>query len=288
MPWLPGLDDQTYDGLEKGQKITLTLIAYLGSLCFTGLLVLSMHNVVQFLYKQSRWRVLPLLFFYVLSICDLLVRIYTLVWVINIDQNKTILWFYLPSVCKVMIGYTQCWAVTELTIRVAQCVYSLKSTGLSMSLDQAMDLQRRLLKYNTRVERVILALRIFSSVLIIASVATALILFASFDKIDLYLERLDKIKSLRHYFAWSSIGIVMLLIVSSLLLIVCLTKKENVMSDRLGKDGNVYASEKAKLATMSFVFGVSYLIDVLYDLFVIKHYATNEPDNFSFGWLVLE
>lgn len=62
------------------------------------------------------------------------------------------------------------------------------------------------------------------------------------------------------------------------MLIVCLSKKENVMANRLGENSNVYASEKAKLAVMSFIFGVSYIIDVLYDEFVLEEYSTSECD----------
>ena len=68
------------------------------------------------------------------------------------------------------------------------------------------------------------------------------------------------------------------------------------MANRLGKDSNVYSDEKSKLAAISFVFGVSYLFDVVYDFYLLSEYSENEcafltkidPDCETFGWLLLE
>ncbi len=61
---------------------------------------------------------LPLLIFYVVAVCDLLIRLYTIVWVVKTSHENDFLVEYLPEVCKIVIGYTQFWTIMELTIRV--------------------------------------------------------------------------------------------------------------------------------------------------------------------------
>ena len=126
MELLPGLDklNNTWD------KIITVILAYAGVLFAIALLILIIHNIVMFMIKQSRWKMLPLLFFYIVAVMDLVIRIYSMIWVIEIYDNNSILAFYYPSVCKLVIGYTQFWTIGELTVRVVQCVNALQSTGL--------------------------------------------------------------------------------------------------------------------------------------------------------------
>ena len=67
------------------------------------ILMLTINNIVSFLIGQRRWRVAPLMWLYILATLDVLMRIYTLLFVLDI---RTSVQLYLPSVFKLLIGYT--------------------------------------------------------------------------------------------------------------------------------------------------------------------------------------
>lgn len=76
--WLPKLNAM---GLKDDEKIMVVMLAYLGTCFMLVLLVLALHNTIQYLIRQSRWKVLPLLFFYLMAVMDLTIRLYTMVFV---------------------------------------------------------------------------------------------------------------------------------------------------------------------------------------------------------------
>lgn len=124
MAWLPSfgkIDLQTtFDPKERTWIVTL---AYLGTLWLLLLLAFSVHNFVQFLVRQSRWKVLPLLFFYTVTATDLILRIYILITVVG---GESIFLTFFPLSLKLIIGLSQIWTIVELTVRVKQCIYALK------------------------------------------------------------------------------------------------------------------------------------------------------------------
>ena len=78
---------------------------------------------------------LPLLFFYLTTVIALSTRIYTLIWIVDDYVCGRIFNFYFPMVCKLIVGYTQVWTITELTVRVKQCVKALCATQYDYSAD---------------------------------------------------------------------------------------------------------------------------------------------------------
>lgn len=173
--WLPNLDEAKKI-LEDNYQGIVALV-YIGTIILFCLLSLVIHNIVKFLIGQSRWRVAPLLWFYLLTCIYLLMRICSLIFVLG---DKTAVDLYLPSVMKLLLGYTQIWTTIELNIRVNQCRHALKllsssdeeansavnpSTPLWTNPSQRIKLQTR----NDKRERMIQVLRYVSSIIITVS-----------------------------------------------------------------------------------------------------------------------
>jgi hypothetical protein len=104
----------------------LGIVAYIGVGLLVTLIGLTIHNVVQYLIRQKRWTVIPVLIFYVTAFFDLCYRIYTILWVID---GRYFFAVYFPMVCKLIIGYTQFWTILELNIRVRQCIFALETSN---------------------------------------------------------------------------------------------------------------------------------------------------------------
>ena len=88
----------------------------------------AIHNIVQYLIRQRRCSILTLLLFYVFTVTAVLLRIYTALYVVPLSRNNNYAADYLPQVSKLMIGLLQFWTMTELAIRVKQCVRALQLT----------------------------------------------------------------------------------------------------------------------------------------------------------------
>lgn len=123
MAWLPNLESQVVDDtMTLSWKIGIITLAYFGVLLFLALLGLALHNSFYFLYGQGRWKVLPLLCFYLLALIYLGLRCQTMIMVLELESIVSI---YLPAYIKLLLGYTQIWTTLELSIRVRQCYYAL-------------------------------------------------------------------------------------------------------------------------------------------------------------------
>ena len=283
-------------------KIIIVSLAYFGCFCFVMMLSLAMHNVVQFLIRQHRWRVLPLLFFYIMAMIVLVTRIYTLIYIVRDQYSPRIFTFYFPYICKLIVGYTQVWTITELTVRVNQCVMALNSTNnltadrtnntqcdvekrlLSSSQERSsrqsntitntntnfnvssLDKAKQLQRYNTCIERKIIAFRYFSTLLILAAIVISCWQFIELDeRLDTDLsKRVKQINWMRPWFELSSIVIIFMMIASNVALIIYLKKKENIMAEKLGNIG-VFYSEKIKLILIAMTFVLSFCIDFAYE-----------------------
>ena len=88
MIFLPGLDI-TNDCIQmsEGEAVVTVLFAYTTTGCFILILMLAVWNTYHFLYKQSKWKVYPLLLFYILSYVDILLRIYHSFWMITLSEH---------------------------------------------------------------------------------------------------------------------------------------------------------------------------------------------------------
>ena len=80
---------------------------------------MELHNVYFYLLKQGKYRVYPVLLFYLLAIPCTIMRIYSDFYIVLLD-----IYFLFggnfPAALKACIGLTQILMVVELTIRVKQ------------------------------------------------------------------------------------------------------------------------------------------------------------------------
>ena len=118
MKLLPGIDTQVNEyGMSFSEDITIAVLAYISIFAYLSMLCLELHNVFYYLYKQGKYRVYPLLLFYILAIPCTIIRIIfncliaiTSIYALEIGS--------LPAVMKACIGLSQILMVVELTIRV--------------------------------------------------------------------------------------------------------------------------------------------------------------------------
>ena len=112
LAWLPNINSTEIDSTWKGSIIA---VAYIGTIFFLTLLGLTLHNFIKYLVQQNRWKVLPLLCFYLLAGIDLVLRCWTMIMVVKIDSAVRL---YLPAIIRLLVSYTQLWTTIELAIRV--------------------------------------------------------------------------------------------------------------------------------------------------------------------------
>ena len=118
---LPGLN--VHDSCIKfnsGEVIGATLIAYLVTAIFIFLLYITVWNTYNFLIKQRKYKVYPLLLFYILSYADILLRIYHSFWMVDVIEYQQIFAVIGVMWIKVCIGIAQILVIVELTIRIEQ------------------------------------------------------------------------------------------------------------------------------------------------------------------------
>ena len=104
---LPDLDiNDDCIKMNKSQVVGAAIIAYLTTAIFISILVLAVWNTYYFLYMQSKYKVYPLLVFYILSYADILLRIYHSFWMVTAMEYKQIFAIIGVMWTKVCIGIT--------------------------------------------------------------------------------------------------------------------------------------------------------------------------------------
>ena len=88
------------------------MVIYFFTLAFT------VHNIVQFVIKQQRYKNLSLTLYYVLSF--LLIGTDLLYWIIYYKSFRSgnLLITLLPAVLKLDIGFLQAWIMVELALQM--------------------------------------------------------------------------------------------------------------------------------------------------------------------------
>ena len=105
------------------------------------------YNVWKFLIRQARYKVLPLVTFYVLALLLMSERVYFAIWFFALTYKKnSVLWQTLPLTIKAMIAVLQSWMITELCIRLHQSYKEFSSRGergrASTSIDKCISVGR--------------------------------------------------------------------------------------------------------------------------------------------------
>ena len=81
-------------------------------------LAFAIHNTYAFLYKQGKYKTLPLLVFYILTYLLTIFRIFTSIFTIGSSFEKYIILNFGCPWLKLNMGINQCWMLIELAIGV--------------------------------------------------------------------------------------------------------------------------------------------------------------------------
>mgnify|MGYP007082950636 CR=1 FL=1 len=104
--------------LTPAQINSLTFVIYLATVIFAAQMFLALHNIYAFLYKQGKYRTLPLLVFYVLTVVLTGLRLFYNLWFFrNLVVEYDFVMLGMPLV-KINMGLNQCWMLIELNLRV--------------------------------------------------------------------------------------------------------------------------------------------------------------------------
>ena len=119
---LPGFDlfvDKEADAnYTEGQLDSLVVLIYISILLFLTQLGLAIYNTWAFLIKQKKYKILPLLIFYVLVILLSISRICYSFFFFREYFNYRIINFLLKPIILINLGLVQCWIIYELSLRI--------------------------------------------------------------------------------------------------------------------------------------------------------------------------
>lgn len=119
---LPYYDEYVHLSL-KAKFLTIEQINWFVALIYfacsllTIQLCLALYNCYAFLYTQKKYKTLPLLLFYTLTVLLTLARISYNVMQFGFYIDQYIVVVMMPII-KVNMGVNQCWMLYELTLRV--------------------------------------------------------------------------------------------------------------------------------------------------------------------------
>ena len=94
----------------------LVAMQYIVILLYSFLLILCLVNVWKILIRQGKWRTLPLLFFYIMSVIAISFRIVASIYYFDRSENWHFLFITLQPIAKGCVGLMQCWMIFELTL----------------------------------------------------------------------------------------------------------------------------------------------------------------------------
>lgn len=80
------------------------MLAYIVATFQLFLLAFAIHNIVKYLIQQHRCQIMTLFLFYFVTVTDILLRLYSAIWVLPTTHNITYIAVYLPLVNKFVIG----------------------------------------------------------------------------------------------------------------------------------------------------------------------------------------
>lgn len=122
---LPCLDDVAHSSQHKDWKSIIAASSYIVTLVFMGLLFFTIYNVWCFLYKQRKWRVWSLSFFYVLVTLQIILRIYITIYIVCATNKINTFGADVTAVLKVCIGIEQIMVILEIAIKVRESFKSM-------------------------------------------------------------------------------------------------------------------------------------------------------------------
>ena len=127
---LPGLDElATKYGYSQVQIRVIAANLYF--ILLIGLLVLLwlMRNIWTILVKQGKFKVLPLLTFYIVATTLILIRIVFSLWNFQTLDNWNVFFMLSPQSLKFVIGINMTWVTIELCLCIRHCLNTIKCVG---------------------------------------------------------------------------------------------------------------------------------------------------------------
>ena len=105
MKLLPGVDLSNLDyHLTPSEGIMIACIAYLSITVYSLMFLLECHNGYFYLYKQRKYRVLPVTLFYLFAIPCCMVRIWINIDIVPMVAHYSPVLLFVPASLKVCIG----------------------------------------------------------------------------------------------------------------------------------------------------------------------------------------
>ena len=121
MALFPDFDEYS-NYLTEGQYRTYYATHCLLCLLYIAVVVLHLVNCYQIVYRQGRWRTLPILVFYVLAWFSIMSRFFLNVFAAYQFDRTQHLWVFRISIwqpfAKISVGLVQAWMMFELAIRI--------------------------------------------------------------------------------------------------------------------------------------------------------------------------
>ena len=96
------------------QLFWISFSQYLVAAIAVAVFFLLVANSYLYLWKGAKYRVLPLLVFYLLSMTLVILRFYGAIWFFVV--HKIIFIAYFPITCKFCLGLMQTWIMVELCL----------------------------------------------------------------------------------------------------------------------------------------------------------------------------
>jgi hypothetical protein len=106
------------DSISSLQLNAFVALQYFSATLFSLQLAMVLYNSYVFVYRQGRYKILPLVLFYVLTFGLTCLRIYFAIWFFNERNYQNLLVPIMTPVIKIDMGLVQCWMLFELALRV--------------------------------------------------------------------------------------------------------------------------------------------------------------------------
>ena len=130
MAILPWHDKLVKDSVYTEEEMRwLALSQYVMLLLCLALLGWVLRNIWVILYMQGRFRVLPMLVYYVLATLQIIVRAIFSVWLVPAYFESWLFVLNFPFTAKAAIGFNQTWVISELCLIVRYSI-SLAKTNI--------------------------------------------------------------------------------------------------------------------------------------------------------------
>ena len=121
MQLVPYLDVfKSKDKITNETELNIVIaVMYFATLCFICELAMALTVTWKFLIRQRKYKIWPLLMFYILTISLAAMRIYGSSFYFFILIEKELFGQLLIPIIKLNLGAVQCWMLFELGLRVS-------------------------------------------------------------------------------------------------------------------------------------------------------------------------